>query len=330
MIKNNNFFINRLKTIVIIGYTPNIENLIAINKKLKLETVLITSPFQERYLKKKYKIHVFKSLNKRFKKFISTNYDIERTLFLTISSKYEFNNNIVEFLKKNLVRFHPSRLPFDEGEGGFSWNVLRNDRIYNEIFSIIDPNISDHQIIFEKTSLFPPYCKIPNDFENFKLRNMVFFYKNFVNKILLKNQFNISTRSSNIGRYNPALNTIKNGLIDWSLDSHDLFSFINAFDEPYNGASTFLNRGNFGKLFLKSVHLHGGDTINHPSMSGIVYRHDKKWLLVYASGKFSLIIEKILNEKNKNIINLIKPGDRFYTPSTKLDEAKSKKIIYRA
>ena len=54
------------------------------------------------------------------------------------------------------------------------------------------------------------------------------------------------------------------------MDSYDLFNFINAFDEPYKGASTFLNNGNFGKLYLKKVHLHGGDSSNHPFMSGIV------------------------------------------------------------
>ena len=30
----------------------------------------------------------------------------------------------------------------------------------------------------------------------------------------------------------------------------DLINFINAFDEPYIGASTYLNNGNFGKLYI--------------------------------------------------------------------------------
>ena len=33
--------------------------------------------------------------------------------------------------------------------------------------------------------------------------------------------------------------------------SYDLINFINAFDDPFKGASTYLNNGNFGKLFIK-------------------------------------------------------------------------------
>ena len=36
----------------------------------------------------------------------------------------------------------------------------------------------------------------------------------------------------------------------------------------------FLNNGNFGKLYLKKVHLHG-EIVQNPFMSGIVSRHDK-------------------------------------------------------
>ena len=33
---------------------------------------------------------------------------------------------------------------------------------------------------------------------------------------------------------------------------------------------SYLNNGNFGKLYLKKVQLHGGDYPNHPHMSGII------------------------------------------------------------
>ena len=98
-----------------------------------------------------------------------------------------------------------------------------------------------------------------------------------------------------LGRYNPRLNTELNGLIDWNLNSYDLINFINAFDEPYAGSSTYLNNGNFGKLYIKNVQLHGGDSSNHPYMSGIVNRHDKGWIVVSTSGKHMLLIEKVLD-----------------------------------
>ena len=126
-----------------------------------------------------------------------------------------------------------------------------------------------------------------------------------------------------LGRYNPRLNTEIDGLINWEMDSYDVYNFINAFDDPHKGASTFLNNGNFGKLYLKKVHLHGGDSSNHPFMSGIVSRHDKNWIVVSTKSKHMLLIEEVLDNKGNNIINQIKEGDRFYTPYKELEKSKS-------
>ena len=65
-------------------------------------------------------------------------------------------------------------------------------------------------------------------------------------------------------------------------------------------------------------------------MSGIVSRHDRDWITVCTSGKHMLLIEKVIDSKGNNILNKIKPGDRFFTPSTKLDNARSKRIYYNS
>ena len=73
-------------------------------------------------------------------------------------------------------------------------------------------------------------------------------------------------------------------------------------------ASTFLNNGNFGKLYLKKVHLHGGDSSNHPYMSGIVSRHDKNWIVVSTKSKHMLLIEEVLDKKG-NLLTQIKVSE---------------------
>ena len=79
---------------------------------------------------------------------------------------------------------------------------------------------------------------------------MNIFYEEFVRKILKKeNFFLLKYQSNNIGRYNPPLNTLKDGYINWNMSSFNLYNFIRAFDDPHIGASTFLNEGKFGKLF---------------------------------------------------------------------------------
>ena len=145
---------------------------------------------------------------------------------------------------------------------------------------------------------------------------------------ILQHKFKLIHQIDYLGSYNPRLNTIKNGLIDWNFSSRDLYNFINAFDDPYPGASTFLDRGNFGKLHLKKVHLHAGDGSNHSFMSGIVSRHDKDWIVVSTTDKYMLLIESIINQKGENIISKIRPGDRFYTPVEKLSAAKSSRVTY--
>ena len=77
-----------------------------------------------------------------------------------------------------------------------------------------------------------------------------------------------------------------------------------------------------------SVHLHGGEIGGHPFSAGIISRHDKKWIVVSTIDQNMLLIEKIINQKNQNIINKIRPGDRLYTPLKNLDTSMSKKIKF--
>jgi methionyl-tRNA formyltransferase len=156
------------------------------------------------------------------------------------------------------------------------------------------------------------------------------FIKILSKKIVNKEYFDLFNQINYLGKYFPRLNSKINGFINWDLPSYDLVNFINSFDDPYDGASTFLNRENFGKLFIKSVHLHGGEIPNHPFMSGIITRHDKKWLVVSTANRHSLLIEKVINSKGENIINNIKVGDRLYTPHKFLYAAKDTRIRYKS
>ena len=192
----------------------------------------------------------------------------------------------------------------------------------------MDQSIDRGPIIHNDTSIFPNYCKIPIDYEKYRLKQFLKFYKSFLLKILKKKKFILRNQLDYIGRYNPRLNTYKDALIDWNISSYDLINFINAFDEPYIGASTYINNGKFGRVFLKSAHLHGGDSSNHPYMTGIVTRKDKKWLVVSTSGKHMLLIEKVLNKNGKNIISKIKLGDRFYTNKSEINKSRSIKTKY--
>jgi methionyl-tRNA formyltransferase len=331
MINNNKFFIKNIKCVVLIGWCPNIDEIIRINKFFNLKTLVLTSPNQKKLYKKNIKIKVFSKINSKiFKSYILKNCKIENTLFLSVSSMFIFDKKIIDFFKNNLINYFPSRLPYDQGRGGFSWHIMREDRILNNLFHVIDTGINTGPIITNKKSLFPSNCKIPLDFENYKWSEMNIFYNDFLRDLKKGLEFKISHQPNYLGRYNPSLNTLKNGFIDWTLNSYDLFSFINAFDEPFKGASTFLNQKKFGRLFIKKVHLHGGDTANHPFQAGIISRHDKEWITVCTSGKHMLLIEEVKNSKEQNILKFLKEGDRFFTPIKFLENSKLDSVNYKA
>ena len=331
MINNNNFFIENLDTVVFLGQSDVFLELIEVNNSLKLNTFIITSSHQSKLIDKKIDYKTFDKLDDKFKNYINKNTKIKNTLFISVGARYIFKKDTIEnFFLNNLVNFHGTRLPLDAGGGNFSWKIMREDRIDNQLVYLVNEGLDTGPIIDNSLSLFPKYCQIPIEFENYRLKKFVEFYSKFLKKIQNGKNFELKPQINYLGRYNPRLNTETDGLINWDMDSYDLFNFINAFDEPYKGASTFINNGNFGKLYLKKVHLHGGDSSNHPYMSGIVSRHDKNWIVVSTKSKHMILVEEVLDRKGNNIISKIKAGDRFYTPYQELEKSKKNKTTFNS
>ena len=76
MIKNNNFFIENLSSVVFLGESNAFPKLVEVNKNLNLKTLIITSSHQSKLIKKvNYKI--FDNLDDKFKKFINKNLKIK-------------------------------------------------------------------------------------------------------------------------------------------------------------------------------------------------------------------------------------------------------------
>ena len=328
MVDKNKFYLEKINNIVFLGYSSLFDEFIKFNLKLNINSKIITSTDQSKLIKNEF--IVFDSLGEEFIKYVKDNFNIKDTLFISFGSRNIFKKNIIKELKNNLINFHCTRLPLDKGGGGFSWSILREDRIDNQLVHLIDKGIDTGPIIYYKHSLFPKECKIPLDFELSSKINLLKFYQEFIIKIKEGKKFELMPQIDYIGRYNPRLNTNLNGYIDWNFTPHDLYNFINAFDDPYDGAISYLNRGNFGKLRIKKVHLHGGDSSNHPYMSGIVTRHDNDWIVVATSGKYMLLVEQVLDKNKNNIIKKIREGDRFFNNYDDLLKSKSEKIIYNS
>lgn len=326
MIHKNKFYIKNLETIFFLGYEDFHEDFIKVNKSLKIKTIIVSS---KKKFKNNHKILFYKKskFDNKFKKFVVDNCKKNRTLFISFSARWIFKKkDINDLFHNDLINFHNSRLPADAGGGGFSWRIMRNDRISNCLVHLIDENIDTGPIIHQDTSVFPINCRIPIDFENYSKIKLIKFYKDLITDLKKGNEFKLINQSKTNRSYYPRINTDINGWINWDLNSNDLIYFINAFDDPYSGSSTYIN--NKQKVRIKQACLHGGELPNHPFMSGIIYRKTKKWIVVATSDKNSLIIEKVLDKRGKNIIDELKIGDRFYTTPNKKFVSRSLRIKY--
>ena len=328
MLNYQKFLIKDFKNVVFLGYSKSFSEMKQINSNLNIKTYIITSPDQKKSFISTDGVHVFKKIDKKFNDFIKQKINVNETLFVSIGCRWIFSKKIINNLfNNNLVNFHGTRLPYDQGGGDISWKILRNDRIDNQLVHLMDSGIDTGPILMNESSLIPHECKIPIDFKNYYNAKQIIFYKKFITKLKNGDSLSLKHQVNYIGRYNPRLNTDISGWINWNTSSIHLSRFINAFDEPYQGASTFVNGK---KIRIKGATLHGGDTSNHPFMTGIISRHDKNWLVVSTTDQNMILIEKVINEKNKNIMTDLKPGDRFYTPSKNIDYTFSKIIKYNS
>lgn len=326
MIKNNFFVLKNLKNVVFIGEHENLKELVKINNENKLKSIIVTSPVQKKKIQKSLNFKVFTKLDNKFVTYINELVDVNKTLFVSIKSRWIFKKKIIKHLfKNNLINYHPARLPYYRGGATASWRIMNGDRIDCQLFHVVSEKVDEGPIIYHEKSILPKDCKIPVDLENYSSIQIIKLYKNFIKILKQKKKLSLTRQPLYLGQYYPRLNAKLNGWIDWSVTSLHLSKFIDSFDEPYIGACTMYKSK---KVFIKDVHLHGGEMSKHNYLSGLISRHDGKWITVCTSDQNSIIIKKVLNGSGKNIINLVKEGDRFYTPYSKIVKSKSYKAKY--
>jgi len=325
-VKENTIFrIDNFKNVLVLGSSLNLSILYRYVQDLGLNFFVITSPDQEAEIEEKVPYKVFEKLDKHFIEFIQNRYHNNCTLFISLGSRWIFDSNIINLMGGNLVNFHCARLPFDAGGGGFSWRILKKDRINTQLVHLVDSGIDTGPIITSYSSIFPSDCRIPQDFESYHLKSFEKFFMKFISSLIKGESFSLKHQPNYIGSYYPRLETSINSWINWSWDSDQIVDFINAFDSPYKGASTYINNI---RVRIRNVQLHGGELPSHPYMSGIISRKQKRWIVISTSDKFSLIVENVEIEDGSNIIDSLYAGDRFYTDSDTLLESMTNRVKF--
>ena len=103
--------------------------------------------------------------------------------------------------------------------------------------------------------------------------------------------------------------------------------FICAFDDPYPGARTTVNGDR--AVRLKDCHASLSDGAFHPFQAGMVFRKSAGALHI-ALIDGSLIVRRVLSEDGANILKNVRLGDRFVTPVSALEKARTTRASYTA
>ena len=319
--------INQIKNFIILGGSlTSLE----FCKFLQIKKVNHELFFNKRQSKEKFKNCFFIDLVKKDKvKYTITNninrcknfkkYNPYNSIIIGFGQPWKLENKILKAFENK--SFDVMGIPMPEYRGGahYSWMII-NQNYRGGIFiqdiskKTIQGKIDTNRFIDGIYYNYPNKLKIPQDFFDYSSKKEIVFLKKFYNKI--KNNFNFKFKkfSCHKSLFFPRLLSSKNSFIDWNFPDSDLINFINAFDDPYPGAQTFLSDT---KVHLKKIKIFKNKHFGSFS-KGLIINKDKN--LIYISLKNKIITTGIiLNQKKENIFKKIKVGERFFTPKKFLE-----------
>jgi len=320
-----------MKKIIFFGGGKLLVNLIKIVIKKKIKYTIFTSPRHSKEV-------IFNQINfKNFLKRNNTNFHITNKLSkdivkkeikntnyigISIGSPWIFKKNIIKIFRSRLYNIHGANLPFDRGGGGFSWQILQNKDTGYSCLHKVNEKIDNGNIIQTlkfKTKNF----NNPVDWQNEYLKVSTNIFEKNLNQLFNK-KIKMRKQLKKNSTYWPRIDTESHGWINWNWSGEEILNFIKAFDDPYAGAHTQLNKKTFyfkNCKFIKKKNF-------HPFQYGLIINKTKKVLVVCVNNGI-IQINNIFNKQRKKInFKNFKVGDRFFTPMKKLEEALTKRVYF--
>jgi methionyl-tRNA formyltransferase len=220
-----------------------------------------------------------------------------------------------------LLNAHGTRLPLDRGGGGFSWRIMRGDRIGSLLLHLVDEGIDTGSVVVSEDYVIPAGLQTPAAIMTDYEKRLAGFVIAFLNKGAPMS--GLVGQPGMIGAYYPRLHTPTHGWIDWSWPPEDINRFILAFDDPFPGARTCWHGET---VAITQAQLHYGEMPHHPFQTGLVIRNNGRWLVVALSQGACLIVEEVRKETGESVLATIKEGDRLFTPSAQLEVALERRV----
>jgi methionyl-tRNA formyltransferase len=251
-----------------------------------------------------------------------------KTLAIGMGEQWTFTKQTLDKFDGKLVDFMGIRLPQFRGGAHYSWQILQGNRIgccnIQTVNEDMIPGVFDSgSILKRKEYFFSPSARIPMDY--FKEAGMqeLSFLLEFIAEIKAGKDFEPVGLEESFSLYMPRLHTKMHGFVNWNWETRDIERFICAFDDPYAGASTYID----GKLVrVKNCHSEFIDGLFHPFQCGLIYRIRGTSIYV-ATRDGTIVIQKVLDESGK-ILTDLQVGQRLFTPAKYLEDAMLSKASY--
>lgn len=249
------------------------------------------------------------------------------TLGLGFGQAWTFDSDILTRFDGQLLDFMGIRLPQYRGGAHYSWQILRGNRMGASHIQLIDERTvqghSDSGIVVKSREyLFPVQARIPLDYYRFAEIQDIEFVSEFFREVVGGVEFRPRQLQEEFTLHFPRLNTGRQGFIDWSWDTADIERFICAFDEPYAGASTYLDGL---RVRIKSCRAETSDGPFHPFQAGLIHKITPGVAFV-STRQGTLIVESLKDDAGNDLMPRLSLGQRLHTPRPVLEEA----ILYSA
>jgi methionyl-tRNA formyltransferase len=246
--------------------------------------------------------------------------DIKNSVVLSCATPWIYTKDIIDILGKNFFNVHQSPLPSMRGSVA-SYIILYDIRAFQTCLHKVAPGIDTGNVVYRKSFIIPSKLKLPGEINIFLQSQNREMVKEFLNSYSKKKLIN-EKQNSFFASYNKRLSSKINGWIDWSMNVDDLDRFIRTYGNPYGGANTFIANK---KVQIEDIEKSKNEPARHPEEIGCILRKFQDYIVISVNGG-SLYIKKILINK-KNIINSLKPGDKFFTKLKYLDN-KNQRVLF--
>ena len=215
--------IGPLKKLILLGGGQGLIPLIELCQSLGLECSVLTSPRHAEeafsgggtlrgYLQKNcVSLLVADSIDtEELQEFVGS---MENALALSHGAAWIFTGKIIhDLFQDKLVNEHGRRLPRDRGGGGFSWQILRGDRLGNILLHVLDEGVDTGPILTYEEFVFPATCRTPQDFMDFYEEKSLAFMKIFLSELQSgERTFTLLPQTEYLSSYHPRLHTATHG-----------------------------------------------------------------------------------------------------------------------